>query len=82
MVVWPGVETQGYKADSIAQCMNDCGTDSTLLPRDILQVQSSPAAIRRQLDLLNDGGFLDTQSDMLPGRIVIYNQPLQSLSTY
>lgn len=44
-------------------------------------MQASPGTVRKMLQLLKDGRFLDESSDMLRGRFVTYNEPLQSFAT-
>ena len=49
--------------------------------RSAAQVQASPAAVTRMLQLLTDGEFLDKHSEVLRGRFVTCNQPLDSFAT-
>ena len=47
----------------------------------LLQVQAPPPAVARLLQLLRDGEFLDERSEVLRGRFVTYNHPLDSFAT-
>lgn len=46
-----------------------------------MQIQASPDTVRRMLQLLRDGRYLDDRSKVLRGRFITYNEPLESFAT-